>query len=163
MLQDRINQDGQHNIRQDNTAYNRRLCDDPQVMSPNRPEEDAPMVNPLNGPQNEQGEPEVLLQQNTLIQQVVHFEYDRELRHLHLVQDNDASIEQIIQEILQIKRTMGHMSQVLTESFSLAFEVTPRIRTRICMIWPVKWSYRRPDCRKSQQRLREFHVQSWNR
>ena len=46
--------------------------DDPQVMSPNRPEEDAPMVNPLNGPQNEQRGPEVLCQQNTLIQQVVH-------------------------------------------------------------------------------------------
>ena len=30
MLQDRINQDVQHNIRQDNIAYNRRLYDDPQ-------------------------------------------------------------------------------------------------------------------------------------
>ena len=29
MLQDRINQDVQHNIRQDNIAYNRRLYDDP--------------------------------------------------------------------------------------------------------------------------------------
>ena len=76
MLQDRINQDVQHNIQQDNIAYNRRLYDDPQVMSPNRPEEDAPMVNPLNGPQNEQRGPEVLYQQNTLIQQVVHFECD---------------------------------------------------------------------------------------
>ena len=116
MLQDRTNQDVQHNIQQDNIAYNRRLYDDPQVMSPNRPEEDAPMVNPLNGPQNEQRGPEVLYQQNTLIQQVVHFEYDPELRHL--VQGNDASIEQIIQEIIQIKRTMGHMSQVLTEAFA---------------------------------------------
>ena len=53
---------------QDNIAYNRRLYDDQQVMSPNRPEEDAPMVNPLNGPQNEQRGPEVLYQQNTLIQ-----------------------------------------------------------------------------------------------
>ena len=64
MLQDRINQDVQHNIRQDNIAYNRRLYDDPQVMSPNRPEEDAPMVNPLNGPQNEQKGPEVLYLNN---------------------------------------------------------------------------------------------------
>ena len=31
MLQDRINQDVQHNIRQDNIAYNRRLYDDPQI------------------------------------------------------------------------------------------------------------------------------------
>ena len=31
MLQDRINQDVQHNIRQDNIAYNRRLYDDPQL------------------------------------------------------------------------------------------------------------------------------------
>ena len=116
MLQDRINQDVQHNMIQDNIAYNRRLYEDPQVMSPNRPEEDAPMVNPLNGPQNEQRGPEVLYQQNTLIQQVVHFESDPELRHL--VQGNDASIEQIIQEIIQIKRTMGHMSQVLTEAFA---------------------------------------------
>ena len=85
-------------------------------MSPNRPEEDAPVVNPLNGPQNEQTGPEVLYQQNTLIQQVVRFEHDPELRHL--VQGNDASIEQIIQEIIQIKRTMGHMSQVLTEAFA---------------------------------------------
>ena len=116
MLQDRINQDIQHNIHQDNIAYNRRQYDDPQVMSPNRPEEEAPMVNPLNGPQNGQRGPEVLYQQNTLIQQVVHFEYDPELRHL--VQGNDASIEQVIQEILQIKRAMGHMSQVLTEAFA---------------------------------------------
>ena len=118
MLQDRVNQDMlQHNIQQqDNIAYNPRSNQDRQVMSPNRPEEDAPMVNPLNGPQNEQREPPVLYQQNTLIQQVVNFEYDPELRHL--VQGNDASIEQIIQEIIQIKRTMGHMSQVLTEAFA---------------------------------------------
>ena len=90
-----------YNIRcNKNIAYNRRLYNDPQVMSPNRPEEDAPMVNPLNGPQNEQRGPEVLHQQNALIQQVVHFESDPELRHF--VQGNDASIEQIIQEILQI-------------------------------------------------------------
>ena len=74
------------------------------------------MVNPLNGPQNEQRGPEVLYQQNTLIQKVVNFEYDPELRHL--VQGNDASIEQIIQKIMQIKRTMGHMSQVLTDAFA---------------------------------------------
>ena len=76
MLQDRINQDVQHNIRQDDIAYNRRFYDDPQVMSPNRPE-DAPMVNPLNGPQNEQRRPEVLCQQNTLVQQVVHLNVTR--------------------------------------------------------------------------------------
>ena len=118
MLQDRPNQDMlQHNIQhQDNIAYNPGPYQDQQVMSPNRPEEDAPMVNPLNGPQNEQRGPEVLYQQNTLIQQVVNFEYDPELRHL--VQGNDASIEQIIQEIIQIKRAMGHMSQVLTDAFA---------------------------------------------
>ena len=118
MLQDRVNQDMlQHNTQQqDNLAYNRRPYQDPQVMSPNRPGEDAPMVNPLNGPQNEQRGPDVLYQQNTLIQQVVHFEYDPELRHL--VQGNDASIEQIIKEIIQIKQTMGHMSQVLTDAFA---------------------------------------------
>ena len=74
------------------------------------------MVNPLNGPQNEQRGPEVLYQQNTLIQQVVSFEYDPEI--CHLVQGNDASIEQIIQEIMQIKRAMGQMSQALTKAFS---------------------------------------------
>ena len=116
MLQDRIDQDDQHNIRQDNIAYNRRLYNDPQVMSPNRPQEDVPMVNPLNGPQDEQRGPEVLYQQNTLSQQVVRFEHDPELRLL--VQGNDASIEQIIQEIIHIKQTMGHMSQVLTEAFA---------------------------------------------
>ena len=31
MLQDRISQDVQHNIRQDNIAYNRRLDDDPHT------------------------------------------------------------------------------------------------------------------------------------
>ena len=46
----------------------------------------------------------------------VRFEHDPELRHL--VQGNDASIEQIIQEIIQIQQTMGHMSQVLTEAFA---------------------------------------------
>ena len=117
--QDRINQDEQHNTRQDNIAYNRRLFNDPQVMSPNRPEE--PIVNPLNGPQNEQREPQVLYQQNTLVQQVVHFEHDPELRDL--VQGNDASIEQIIQEILLIKRTMGHMSSQ-TRLQEISAEVT---------------------------------------
>ena len=73
------------------------------------------MVNRL-GPPNEQRGPEVLYQQNTLIQQVVHFESDPELRHL--VQGNDASIEQIIQEIMQINRTIRHMSKVLTETFA---------------------------------------------
>ena len=33
MLQDRIDQDDQHNIRQDNIAYNRRLYNDPQVRA----------------------------------------------------------------------------------------------------------------------------------
>ena len=157
MLQDRINQDVQHNMIQDNIAYNRRFYDDPQVMSPNRPEEDAPMVNPLNGPQNEQRGPEVLYQQNTLIQQVVHFESDPELRHL--VQGNDASIEQIIQEIIQINSTIAHMSKVLTEAFAgVRGDAQNQNKARFG-----KWSYRRPDCRKSQQKLREFHVQRWNR
>ena len=74
------------------------------------------MVNLPNGPQIEQRGPEVLYQQNMLIQQVVNFEYDPELRHL--VQINDASIEEIIEEIVQMKQTMGHMSQALTEAFA---------------------------------------------
>ena len=32
MLQDRINQDVQHNMIQDNIAYNRRLYNDPQIL-----------------------------------------------------------------------------------------------------------------------------------
>ena len=36
MLQDRINQDVQHNIRQDNIAYNRRLYDDPHTRTSTR-------------------------------------------------------------------------------------------------------------------------------
>ena len=83
---------------------------------PKRPEQDAPMVNPLNGPQNEQRGPEVLYQQNALIQQVVHFESDPELRHL--VQGKDASIEQIIQEIVHINSTTAHVSKLLTEGFA---------------------------------------------
>ena len=66
------------------------------------------MVNLPNGPQNEQQGPEVLYQQNTLDQQVVRFKYDPELRHL--VQGNDASIEKIIKEIIQIEQTMRQMS-----------------------------------------------------
>ena len=120
MLQDnnRVNQYMlQHNMQhKDNIAFSRRQYPDPQVMSPNRPEEDAPMVNSPNGPQNEPRGPDVLYQQNTLIQQVVNFEYDPELRHL--VQGNDASIEEIIKEIIQIEQTMGHMSQALTEAFA---------------------------------------------
>ena len=53
---------------------------------------------------------------NTLIQQVVNFDYDAELRNL--VQGNDASIEDIVQEIIQIQQNMGHMSQVLAEAFA---------------------------------------------
>ena len=136
---------------QDNMAYNRRFHDDTEVVSPNRPEEDAPVVNPLNGPQNEQRRPEVLSQQNTLIQQLVHFESDPESGHL--VQGNDASIEQTILEIIQIHRTKGHMSKVLTE---VAFVATPKIRTRICTIWRVKWSYLRPDCRNLSRNYASF-------
>ena len=36
MLQDRISQDVQHNIQQDNIAYNRRLYDDPQTETTRR-------------------------------------------------------------------------------------------------------------------------------
>ena len=46
----------------------------------------------------------------------MNFEYDPELRHL--VQGNDASIEEIIKEIVQMKQTMGHVSQALTEAFA---------------------------------------------
>ena len=89
MLQDQVRQDMlRHNIyQQDKIAYNRRQYPDQQVMSPNRPEEAALVVNLPDGPLMEQ-------------------------------RGNDASIEQIVKEILQIKQAMGHMSQVLTDAFA---------------------------------------------
>ena len=114
--------------RQDNIAYNRRLYDDPKVMSPNRPGGGGG-GGLLNGPQNEQRGPEVLCQQNTLIQQVVHFEYDPELRHL--VQGNDASIEQIIQEILQIYVTVFLSRRDYNKSPEALFVQTNLLQSRV--------------------------------
>ena len=121
MLQDnmRVNQHMlQHNIQQqDSIAYNRRQYPDPQVMSPNRPDEDAPMVKPPTGTSEWATRTGgSLLSAERLIQQVVNFEYDPELRHS--VQGKDASIEEIVKEIAQMNQTMGHMSQVLTEAFA---------------------------------------------
>ena len=90
---------------------------------------------PPNGPQNEQRGPDVLYQQNTLIQQVVNFEYDPELRHL--VQGNDASIEQIIKESFRLSKPWDTCRRC-SLMHSQAFEVTPKIRIRICTIWPDK-------------------------
>ena len=118
------------------------------------------MVNPLNGPQNEQRGPEVLYQQNTLIQQVVHFEYGPELRRF--VQGNDASIEQIIQEIIQIKRTMGHMSQVLTEAFA-GVRGDAQNQNKNLHDLASQMILSQTRLQESQQRSRKFHVQSWNR
>ena len=160
MLQDRINQDVQHNIRQDNIAYNRRLYDDPQVMSPNRPEEDAPMVNPLNGPQIDQRD------QRFSINRIHSFSRSF-ISNMTL--NYAIWSKAMMPRSSKLSRKFSKSSELwdicprCSLKHSLAFEATPRIRTRICTIWPVKWSYRRLDYRKSQQRSREFHVQRWNR
>ena len=84
MLQDDdmlVNQpDQQHNLQQDNTAYNRRQCDN-QVMSQSDRWASTD-VSPPQGPQNEPQGPEQVLyyQHNTLTQQVVNL--DDELRNL---------------------------------------------------------------------------------
>ena len=126
MLEDRVIQDRQQNIRQDNIAYNRRPYDDQQVMSPNRPEEDAPMVK-MNK------EDPRSYQQNTLIQQVVNFEYDPELRHL--VQGNDASIEQIIKEIMHVVDATKYRRHSLCKPIFLKVAlVSSQLSTRVYLL-----------------------------
>ena len=102
LLEDRVNQDVQHNTRQDNTAEKRRQYEDPQVVSP------------LNGPQSEQRGLEVLYQQNALIQQVANFEYDPELRHS--IQAMTPQVSKSFRKLC-IKGSMGQMSGALGSVF----------------------------------------------
>ena len=79
-----------------------------QVMSPNRPNVEAPE---RGGPPG----PNALYQQNNLVQQIVHLEWDQELREI--VQGNNSSIEQIIAEVQRIKQAMGHITKGLNDAF----------------------------------------------
>ena len=81
---------GQHNIPH-NPVYPK------QIMSPNRPNVAAPNQ---GGPPG----PEALYQQNNLLQQVVHLEWDQGLREI--VHDNNSSIEQIVAEVRRINEAM---------------------------------------------------------
>ena len=69
-----------------------------QVMSPNRPNVEAP----------DMGGPNILYQQNNLVQQIVRLKRDQELREI--VQGNNSLIEQIIAEVQRIKQAMGHIT-----------------------------------------------------
>ena len=94
----------QHNLQQHNIVCNRRH-DQLQVTSPNRTDVDPPMMEPPQGPQIEPQGPEQVLyyQHNTLIQQVVNLDVDSELQNL--IQGNDASIEEKVNEIIHELRT----------------------------------------------------------
>ena len=58
----------------------------------------------------------VFYQLNTVNNKAGTLDVDSELSNF--IQKHDASIEEIVKEILQIKRTIGHMSQVLTDAFA---------------------------------------------
>ena len=59
--------------------------------------------------------PEALYQQNNLIQQIVHLEWDQNLREI--VQGNNSSIEQIIAEVQRINQAMGQISSGVNNAF----------------------------------------------
>ena len=61
------------------------------------------------------GPPNALYQQNNLVQQIVHLEWDQELRDI--VQGNNLSIEQIIAEVHRIKQAMGNITNGLNHAF----------------------------------------------
>ena len=79
-----------------------------QVMSPNRPNVEPPNQ---GGPPG----PEALYQQNNLLQQIVHLEWDQGLREI--VQDNNSSIDQIIAEVRRINQAMGQITGGLNNAF----------------------------------------------
>ena len=79
-----------------------------QVMSPKRPNVEAPNQ---GGPPG----PEALYQQNNLLQQVVHLEWDQGLREI--VQNNNSSIEQIVAEVRRINHSMGQITGGLNNAF----------------------------------------------
>ena len=127
-------------------------------MSPNRPEEDAPIVNPLNGPQNEQRGTEGTRGSLSAEYADTAGRSLNETRITTFGPRHDASIEQTIQENVQIKRTMGNMSQVLTGVRSDAQNQNKNLHDLASQMV------------SSQTRLqeisaesREFHAQSWNR
>ena len=77
-------------------------------MSPNRPNVEAPNQ---GGPPG----PEALYQQNNLLQQIVHLEWDQGLREI--VQDNNSSIDQIIAEVRRINQAMGQITGGVNNAF----------------------------------------------
>ena len=79
-----------------------------QVMSPNRPNVEAPNQ---GGPPG----PEALYQQNNLLQQIVHLEWNQGLREI--VHDNNSSIEQIVAEVRRINHAMGKITGGLNNAF----------------------------------------------
>ena len=79
-----------------------------QVMSPNRPNVEAPNQ---GGPPG----PEALYQQNNLLQQIVHLEWDQGLREI--VHDNNSSIEQIVAEVRRMNQAMGQITGGLNNAF----------------------------------------------
>ena len=77
-------------------------------MSPNRPNVEAPNQ---GGPPG----PEALYQQNNLLQQIVHLEWDQGLREI--VHDNNSSIEQIVAEVRRMNQAMGQITGGLNNAF----------------------------------------------
>ena len=77
-------------------------------MNPKRPNVETPNQGGRPGP-------EALYQQNNLLQQVVHLEWDQELREI--VQDNNSSIEQIVAEVRRINHAMGQITGGLKNVF----------------------------------------------
>ena len=59
--------------------------------------------------------PEALYQQNNLLQQVVHLEWDQGLREI--VQENNSSIQQIVAEVRRINHAMGQITGGLNNVF----------------------------------------------
>ena len=92
-----------------------------QVMSPSRPNVEAPNQ---GGPPG----PEALYQQNNLLQQIVHLEWDQGLREI--VQDNNSSIDQIIAEVRRMNQAMGQITGGLNNAFGQSQNRRPKSAPR---------------------------------
>ena len=90
---------------------------------------------------------------NGLIEQVVNFEYDLELRHLSKAMTPQSS--RLFRKLSKSSEPWDICRRCSLKR-SQVFEVTPKIRTRICTIWPIKWSHHRLDSGNLSGNLASF-------
>ena len=118
-----------------------------QVMSPNRPNVEAPnMVAPPG--------PNALYQHNNLVQQIVRLEWDQKLREI--VHGNNDSIEHIIAEVQRIKQAMGHITNGLNDAFGQVRTDAQNHRCKKIEVESVKSERKWPAIHEQLQKIPEL-------